>query len=979
MELGATDYLVKQNIHKKALISSLDYARKRSRAEVEVNLLLEVTKTISQAEDFHAALAVILRLLCTTINWDFAEAWILSQDSRVLEYSSGWYASKESLAEFGLISEKLKFTPGMDLVGQIWLSGKPEWIADVSQAKESISWHCQMAATMGLKSCFAVPILGDNQVNGVLVLWKEAKTKKNQHLLELANAVATQIGLYIQHKKVEAALLLSEERLNLAIAASDLGLWDWNINTGEVYFSPNWKSMLGYEVEEIENSYRSWEELLHPEDLPRALQVLNQHLAGATDFYETEIRMRSKSGEWKWILSKGKVFHRDEFGKPMRMTGTHQDISGRKLAEAATLQLNRKLQESQRIAHIGNWEFDVLSGTISLSEELFRIFGIEPNYLHTFAEFIAQIHPEDRDQFLQVIEQALTEGTPYEIDHRIIRKNGEIRYLNSKGQALRANHKHQENYGYVLRLFGTAIDITERCQAEAALQQQFLRQRLLSAILDRIRRSLNESEVLQTAVEEVRQFLLTDRTIIYRFNPDWSGVAVVESVGEDWMPILGIDIQDQCFLETYVPLYSLGRIRAIENIYTAGLNECHLNRLAEFQVQANLVVPILQGEKLWGLLIAHHCIRPRQWQESEIDCLNQLCVQLGIAIQQSTLFQKSQIEIAERQKAELALRESQRKLQEKNQQLSIALNDLRQTQSQLIQNEKMVSLGQLVAGIAHEINNPVNFIYGNLNYASQYLDDLYQLVQLYQKNYVKPAAEIQKHIEGIDLDFIAQDLPKLLTSMQAGAERIEKIVKSLRTFSRLDEAEMKRVDIHEGIESTLMLLQNRLTSRGKNPPINVVRNYSDLPTVECYAGQLNQVIINLLNNAIEALEERDKKRTPQEICQHPSTIKISTYLSPEGDIVIAIADNGPGIPESIRPRIFDPFFTTKPVGKGTGLGLSISHSIIERHGGEITCFSTPGEGTEFMIEIPLKKCKARVRMPVLPPENQNPVLSEESR
>ncbi|MGA9379610.1 MAG: ATP-binding protein, partial [Phormidium sp.] len=580
---------------------------------------------------------------------------------------------------------------------------------------------------------------------------------------------------------------------------------------------------------------------------------------------------------------------------------------------------------------------------------------------------------EDREAFLRVVEVALTEGTPYEIDHRIIRPDGVIRYLNSKGKALRTTHKprHRNQYGYVLRLFGTSIDITERCQAEAALQQQFLRQRLLAAILERIRKSLNSEEVLQTAVEEVRRFLLTDRTIIYRFNPDWSGAILVESVAEEWMPILGIVIQDNCFVEKYVPLYQKGRIRAIEDIYNGELHQCHADRLAELQIKANIVVPILQGENLWGLLIAHHCSSPRKWQESEIDCLKQISLQLGIAIQQSTLFEQAQTEIAERQKAELALRESQAKLQEKNQQLEITLKDLKQTQTQLIQSEKMVSLGQVVAGIAHEINNPISFIFGNLDYANEYVKTLFKLVQLYVNYYPDPPNEIQQEIAENDLEFIMQDFPKLLNSMQSGAERIEKIVKSLRTFSRLDEADMKSVDIHEGIESTLMLLQGRLKCPDKKLAIQVIKDYSKLPLVECYAGQLNQVMMNLLCNAIEALEEKDKNRSIEEISAHPSTITIRTDLSVIGYVTISITDNGCGIPESIRQKVFDPFFTTKPVGQGTGLGLSVSHSIIQRHGGKITCESASGKGTKFIVEIPLQQCNAMVKMPVQQPENPN--------
>ncbi|MFB2938063.1 PAS domain-containing protein [Aerosakkonemataceae cyanobacterium BLCC-F154] len=983
IDAGAEFYLVKNSIDSQVLIHCFNYAVERQRTENEVHLLLDATTAINQSQDLNEALAVTLDLLCKQINWNFGEAWIVSDD-RTLVYSPGWYSGDRRLEEFVEHSQKLKLLPGEGLPGRVFLSGNPEWIEDLTATEKSVFVRCEITAKLGLKSCFGLPIIGDSEVLAVLVFFQERKTCEDKHLLELLRAVATQLGSHIQRKKTAAALQLSEERLNLAIAASNLGLWDWNISTGEIYFNSYWKQMLEYEETEIEGNYTAFEELVHPEDLPQILQILSEHLAGSTDFYEAEFRMQSKSGEWKWILSRGKVSQYDETGKPLRMTGTHQDISDRKKVEEANSELTRKFQESQKIAHIGNWEYDVLTGTITWSNELSRILGVNSEKVPSFNELIELIHPEDREAFLRVVEIALTKGTPYEMDHRIIRPDGVIRYLNSKGQALRTNHKpqHRNRFGYVLRLFGTSIDITERCQAEAALQQQFLRQRLLAAILERIRKSLNSEEVLQTAVEEVRRFLLTDRTIIYRFNPDWSGVILVESVAEEYMPVYGIVIQDNCFVEKYVPLYQKGRIRAIEDIYNGELHKCHADRLAQLQIQANIVVPILQGENLWGLLIAHHCRSPRKWQESEIDCLKEIGVQLGIAIQQSTLFEQAQIEIAERQKAELALRESQAKLQEKNQQLKSTLKDLKQTQTQLIQSEKMVSLGQVVAGIAHEINNPISFIYGNLDYANEYVKTLFKLVQSYSTYYPNPPYEIQQQIEENDLGFIIQDFPKLLNSMQSGAERIEKIVKSLRTFSRLDEADMKSVDIHEGIESTLMLLQGRLKCPEKKLAIQVIRNYSELPLVECYAGQLNQVIMNLLSNAIdsfesrsaiEALEEKEQNGSIEEISAdpHPSRITIRTYLSAIGNVAISISDNGCGIPESIRKRVFDPFFTTKPVGQGTGLGLSVAHSIIERHGGKITCESELGKGTKFIVEIPLEQCSTMVKTPVQQQENQN--------
>jgi signal transduction histidine kinase/HAMP domain-containing protein len=281
--------------------------------------------------------------------------------------------------------------------------------------------------------------------------------------------------------------------------------------------------------------------------------------------------------------------------------------------------------------------------------------------------------------------------------------------------------------------------------------------------------------------------------------------------------------------------------------------------------------------------------------------------------------------------------------------LKNTLQELQQAQMQIIQSEKMSSLGQMVAGVAHEINNPVNFIHGNITYLDEYTQDLLNLVQLYQSEYPQPSLVIQEELKNLDLEFIQEDSAKILASMKMGTQRIEEIVLSLRNFSRLDEADMKKVDIHEGVESTLLILQHRLNAKLNFPTIHIIKNYdNNLPLVECYAGQLNQVLMNILTNAIDALEEKVDNFIP--------TITIGTSVVNSQWIEIAIADNGVGMSEEVHNKIFDPFFTTKPVGKGTGMGMSISYQIItQKHGGKLERVSTLGVGTEFLIQIPVSQ------------------------
>ncbi|HEY9602390.1 MAG TPA: ATP-binding protein [Allocoleopsis sp.] len=268
------------------------------------------------------------------------------------------------------------------------------------------------------------------------------------------------------------------------------------------------------------------------------------------------------------------------------------------------------------------------------------------------------------------------------------------------------------------------------------------------------------------------------------------------------------------------------------------------------------------------------------------------------------------------------------------------IRELQQAQGQLIQSEKMSSLGQMVAGVAHEINNPVNFIYGNLEHANTYAEHLLELIELYQQYYSEPIPEIQNKIEEFELEFIREDLPQLLCSMHMGAERIRQIVLTLRNFSHLDEAEKKPVDIHEGIENTLLILLHRF-----NEKIEIIKHYGNLPLIECYPAQLNQAFMNIISNAIDALEMHPALSNPQ--------IVIQSNLTGE-QIEVRIKDNGLGIKPEIKDKIFDPFFTTKPVGKGTGMGLAISYQIIEKHQGTIEVFSVFNQGTEFVVTLPIK-------------------------
>ncbi|MEG4322717.1 MULTISPECIES: ATP-binding protein [unclassified Microcoleus] len=293
--------------------------------------------------------------------------------------------------------------------------------------------------------------------------------------------------------------------------------------------------------------------------------------------------------------------------------------------------------------------------------------------------------------------------------------------------------------------------------------------------------------------------------------------------------------------------------------------------------------------------------------------------------------------------------------QEKSQQLNELVQQLQSTQLQLVHTEKISQLGQLVAGIAHEVNNPISFISGNLFHLNQYFREIVKHLSLYQQYFPKPNTEIFSHSEEIDLEILLKDTPNMIESMKLGIDRISDIMNSLRNYSRIENKGKGKIDIHEGIDTTLIILSHRLKANHLRPAIQVVKEYGELPLVECYVGQINQVFMNLLANAIDALEESNQGKSYTELETNPNTITICTSLN-SNQVTVRIVDNGVGMTEEVRQKLFSPFFTTKPEGKGTGLGLSISCQIMtEQHSGNLQCFSTPGKGAEFVMEIPLNK------------------------
>lgn len=770
-----------------------------------------------------------------------------------------------------------------------------------------------------------------------------------------------------REKSIDKGALWLYER---ALAATSCGIVISDARTVDhpiVYCNPAFVQITGYTAEEVIG--RNCRFLQGPDTDPEAIEQLRQSIRTGEECHVV-LKNYRKDGTPFWNdLTISPV--RDASGTLTHFIGVQTDITKRKIAEKEVERSNALLQAQQEAALDGILVIDEKRAITSYNRRFCQMWEIPENLRHSgdknqILSCMLPLIAEPLKVFSQI---EFLEGNPTIISRDEIQLN-DGRFFDSYSAPAVSPDGHC--YGRIWSF----RDITQQKQNEAKLRQQAEREQLLGGMNQRIRQSLKLDEVLNTAVSEVRHFLKCDRVVIFRFKPDWTGDIVVESVGEEWMAVMGKNIEDNCFQETKAPLYQQGRTKAVEDIYNADLTPCHIQLLEACQVRANLVVPILQENNLWGLLVAHQCSGTRKWQEEDVELLRQLSVQLSVAIQQAALFQQLADELTERKAAEAALRKSETDLRKQTTKLEKTLKELKQAQIQLIQTEKMSSLGQLVAGVAHEINNPVTFIYGNINHADKYAKDLLKLVELYGKYYPQPIAEIEELADDIDFDFLVEDFPKLLQSMDIGVNRIRQIVLSLKNFSRLDEADRKLADIHEGIENTLLILQHRLKPEAAN--IQLIKEYGNLPLVECYPGQLNQVFMNILNNAIDALEKSDREQSsknstklvPERISSQPRFIKISTEvvdcsqseelavqtrnIASIQSVVIRISDNGPGIAKKNQKRIFDPFFTTKTVGEGTGLGLSISYQIVvEKHGGRLECLSQLGKGTEFIVEIPL--------------------------
>ncbi|TAG96058.1 MAG: PAS domain S-box protein [Oscillatoriales cyanobacterium] len=887
--------------------------------EDEIKLLLAATQAISQSADFESAIANILRFLCNVIGWNFAEAWIPSADGSVLEHSQSWYASDQNLEAFGHESNQFIFVPGVGLPGRIWLTKQMEWKEDISNCVISVFPRSQIAAKSGLKACFGIPIRADGEVLAVLVFYHRSPSTLEGRIVELVKAVATQLGSHIQRKKAEEELRKSEERWQLVLKGNQDGIWDFNLKTKEVFRSARWKEIIGYAESEIDTSKTAWTERIHPEDASRVEAAIQDYLDRKTPNYATEYRLLCKDGSYKWVLSRAQAVW-DKAGNPLRMVGSMTDISDRKQAELELLKVTQAVESTSDAIAIT----DLKGRSIYHNQAFIQRYGYTVEELNlTNAAKAMYVPPQIYKQIYKTISSGLS-------------WSGEIELKTKNGEAVitlvRADNI-KDDTGNFIGSIGVITDITQRKKVEETLRQQLKRERLAVAMLERIRYSLNLGEILTTAVEEVRQFLQVDRTVIYQFNPNWSGFIAVESVDKNCMAIAGREIYDPCFGEAYVSLYTDGRIRATDDIYNAGIAQCYLNLLTELEVRANLVVPILQGENLWGLLIAHHCTGPRPWHKFEEECLQQLGVQLAIAIQQSTLFEQAQTEIADRKQAEAALQLAKESAEAANRAKS-----------------------EFLANMSHELRTPLNGIFGYI----QLLKPDRNLTTEQQEN-LNNAQQCGDHLLTLINDVL--DLAKI------EADKME-----------LSPTEM---NLSLFLKSIVNLFQMRSDQKG------ITFNFEQLSPLPSWVfadeKRLRQILINLLSNAVKFtnlggvilkvgyVENCTANLTPSGTIEALLDITAPNLeKSPAPKIRFQIEDTGIGIGEHKLAEIFLPFHQ---VGdrhnfvEGTGLGLSISQKLVKMMGGKIHVQSTSGKGSIFWLDIDLPAAPQCSEVPP-PPEKQ---------
>ncbi|QLE58984.1 GAF domain-containing protein [Nostoc sp. TCL26-01] len=929
----------------------------RKQAETESRLLLLTTQAIARAVDVKSALTLVLRLICQTIGWDFAEAWLPNEQGNILEHSLVCYCDESSLEEFCTKSQNITFVSGIGLPGRVWQSKQPEWLEDVSLVKQPYFLRSRQAAKVGLKAGFGVPILAEREVLAVLGFFKRTPVPLDRRLLMLLGAVATQLGGLIQRKLIEAAHRNSEERLQLALEASDLGLWDWNLCTGKIYRDWQWKKMLGYGENEIAENQLANQELLHPQDLLAVKSAITDHLQGITPVYEMEFRMRCASGEWKWIQSRGQIVERNEQGVPLRMTGTHKDITERKILEKELELREARLKAFFSGAPVGMTILDNQLRFVQINELIADIHG------HPITEHIGktlqEIAPQIAPLVLPFCQQVLITNQPIlnlELSIPASEEPDSLRHFLVSYFPIPGERNRPSGVGKVM------VEISARKRAQEALKESAERERAIAQVIQRMRQTLDLAKIFTATTEELRQVLNCDRVVVYRFHPQWSGEFVAESVETGWISLIeeyqndphltqGTLKSDRCSLKMFhhagkqlqknYPQSPEGTsFLCVPDIYQAGFDSCYLKFLERLQAKAYIIVPILCGDQLWGLLASYQNSSPRQWKTGEINIVVQIGNQLGVALQQAQLLEQTQRQSQALQAAVIA---------------ADAANSAK---------------SEFLANMSHELRTPLNAILGFTQIMSQ------------------------------DKTLSAENQQNLSIINRAG-EHLLNLINDILEMSKIEAGKttlnINNFDLMSLLDNLEEMLLNRATAKGLQLQFIYAAN---LPQhIQTDENKLRQVLLNIIGNAIKftetgtvtlrvSLEKRgqgDKETrgqgdkgsqhragvSPVEVTgvtrgqgentyidSFPPSPHLPLPLSPPSpsSLLFEIQDTGIGIFPAELDFLFDAFAQTESGRKsqqGTGLGLAISRKYVELMGGVISVSSTVGVGSTFRFSLPV--------------------------
>ncbi|MCF4967891.1 GAF domain-containing protein [Nostoc sp. CMAA1605] len=899
----------------KIVLATAKDITERKQAENESRLLLLTTQAITRAIDVKSALTLVLRLICQTIGWDFGEAWIPSDDGSILEHSLVCHCEESRLEEFCDRNQNVTFTMGMGLPGRVWETKRPEWIEDVSLVNQSKFLRSFQAAKVGFKAGFAVPILAGREVVAVLVFFKSTAMSVDKRLLMLVGTVATQLGSLIQQQMIEAAHRKSEERLQLALSASELGLWDWNIQTGKIYCDWKWRDVLGYAESEIDQHQLVRKQLIHPEDWRALKSSIHDHLEGITSVYEMEFRMRSPSGEWKWIQSRGQIVERDEQGVPLRMTGTNKDITERK-----TLEKQLKLREARLNAFfsgapVGMNILDHKMRLVQINDLMADIYGKPSKDL--IGKTLQEIAPHIDPLLTPFCRQVLSTGeailnrelsiTAHDVPNGL--RHFLVSYFPIPGE-----DNSPSGVGTVM------LEISGLKRAETALRESIERERAIAQVIQRMRQTLDLETIFTATTAELRQVLNCDRVVVYRFHPDWSGEFVAESVGTGWTPLMELhqqspnltkdalkngkclqkmlDTQEIHLQNNYIPTTSGTSFCCVSDIYQAGLNPDYINLLENFQAKAYVIVPILCGNQLWGLLASYQNSTARQWKTGEINIVVQIGNQLGVALQQAQLLAQTQQQSQALQAAVTAADTANR------------------------------AKSEFLANMSHELRTPLNAILG--------------------------FTQLMSHDNSLSYDH-----QQNLAIINRAGEHLLNLINDILEMSKIEAGRttlnLNSFDLIRMLNNVQEMLQIRAT--GKN--LHLVFEYApNLPKyIKTDESKLRQVLLNIVGNAIKftsagsvtlhvSLGTNDWELTAQQP-EDKNTI-------PNVRLMFEIQDTGIGIASQELELLFEAFGQTesgRQSQQGTGLGLAISRKYVQMMGGEINVNSNLGRGSQFTFDI----------------------------